>query len=67
MEAGEEGCAWDRALFEAGAERRTWILTTALFHVCTLYPEYSRKILPVLHVHLMLCNASLILINIYIL
>jgi hypothetical protein len=37
MEAGEEGCAWNRALFEAGAEHRTWIPTTALFHVvlCT--------------------------------
>jgi hypothetical protein len=69
MEAGEEGCAWNRALFEAGAEHRTWIPTTSLFHesVHTLYPEYSRKILPVLHVHLILCNASLILININIL
>jgi hypothetical protein len=35
--------------------------------VHTLYPEYNRKILPVLQVHLILCNANLILINIYIL
>jgi hypothetical protein len=67
MAAGEEGCAWNRALFEAGAEHRSWIPTTSLFHVFTLYPEYSKKILPVLHVHLILRNGSLILINLYIL